>query len=133
MKNTLKLRENHVSGRTHLFAPKILTLEVANALWKAVKLKRLKEEDSHEALKGLSDMNIILHELDWLQTSQVLDIACKLDIAIYDATYLFLADELKIKLITSDTRLYEKAKGATFRCCISKITFNRLIEFHYTN
>jgi len=108
--NALKLRDDHVSERAELFAPTILTAEVANALWRAVKLQRLTEEDSQEALKTLGDTKITLCELDWYQISQVLKIACMLDSAIYDAAYLFLSDKIEAQLVTSDTKLYEKAK-----------------------
>jgi predicted nucleic acid-binding protein len=108
--NALKLRDDHVSERAELFAPTILTAEVANALWRAVKLKRLTEEDAQEALKTLGDTKITLYELDWSQISQVLKIACMLDSAIYDAAYLFLSDKIEAQLVTSDTKLYEKAK-----------------------
>ncbi len=108
--NALKLRDDHVSERAELFAPTILTAEVANALWRAVKLKRLTEEDAQEALKTLGDTKITLCELDWYQISQVLKIACMLDSAIYDAAYLFLSDKIKAQLVTSDTKLYEKTK-----------------------
>jgi predicted nucleic acid-binding protein len=108
--NALKLRDDHVSERAELFAPTILTAEVANALWRAVKLKRLTEEDAQEALKTLGDTKIVLCELDWYQISQVLKIACMLDSAIYDAAYLFLSDKIEAQLVTSDTKLYEKTK-----------------------
>lgn len=108
--NALKLRDDHVSERAELFAPTILTAEIANALWRAVKLKRLTEEDAQEALKTLGDTKITLCELDWYQISQVLKIACMLDSAIYDAAYLFLSDKIEAQLVTSDTKLYEKAK-----------------------
>ena len=108
--NALKLRNDHASGMAELFAPTILTAEVANALWRAVKLQRLTEEDSQEALKTLGDTKITLCELDWSQFSQVLKIACKLGSAIYDAAYLYLSDKIKAQLVTSDTKLYEKAK-----------------------
>jgi len=108
--NALKLRDDHVSERAELFAPTILTAEIANALWRAVKLKRLTEEDAQEALKTLGDTKITLYELDWSQISQVLKIACMLDSAIYDAAYLFLSDKIEAQLVTSDTKLYEKAK-----------------------
>jgi predicted nucleic acid-binding protein len=108
--NALKLKNDHVSERAELTAPTILTAEVANALWRAVKLKRLTEEDAQEALKTLGDTKIALYELDWSQTSQVLKIACMIDSAIYDATYLFLSEKIDAQLITSDTKLYEKAK-----------------------
>ena len=109
--NALKLRNDNTSGRAELFAPTILSAEVANALWRAVKLKRLSEEDAQEALKALNDMRIELHELDWAQASQGLEIACKLNIALYDASYLFLTNKMKARLITADNKLYETAKG----------------------
>jgi predicted nucleic acid-binding protein len=108
--NALKLRDDHVSERAELFAPTILAAEVANALWRAVKLKRLTEEDAQEALKTLGDTKIALCALDWSQISQVLKIACMLDSAIYDAAYLFLSDKIEAQLVTSDTKLYEKTK-----------------------
>jgi len=108
--NALKLRNENTSGRAELFAPTILSAEVANALWRAVKLKRLSEEDAQEALTTLGDTKIALCELDWSQISKVLKIACMLDSAIYDAAYLFLSDKIDAQLVTSDTKLYEKAK-----------------------
>ena len=108
--NALKLRNDNTSGRAELFAPTILSVEVANAFWRAVKLKRLSEEDAQEALTTLGDTKIALCELDWSQISKVLKIACMLDSAIYDAAYLFLSDKIDAQLVTSDTKLYEKAK-----------------------
>ena len=108
--NAVKLKEDSASGTAELCAPSFITQEVANSLWKAVKLKRIPEEDAQEALKALNDMQIELYELDWNQLSQALGIACKLNMTIYDASYLFLANENKINFITADNKLYETAK-----------------------
>ena len=108
--NAIKLKQDYVSGITSLSAPALITSEVANALWRAVKLERIVEEDAQEALKALNDMRIGLHESDWVQASQGLSIACKLDLTIYDASYLSLTDKTKAQFITADNKLYEKAK-----------------------
>jgi predicted nucleic acid-binding protein len=108
--NALKLRDDHVSRRIELFAPTILSIEVTNALRKAVKLKRLSQQDAQEALKTLGNLNISTYEIDWIDAAQILDIASNLDTAIYDATYLFLAHKIKARFITSDNKLYERAK-----------------------
>jgi predicted nucleic acid-binding protein len=108
--NALKLRDDHVSRRIELFAPTILSIEVTNALWKAVKLKRLSRQDAQEALKMLGSLNISIYETDWIDAAQILDIASNLDTAIYDATYLFLAHKIKARFVTSDNKLYERAK-----------------------
>ncbi|MGD0645331.1 MAG: type II toxin-antitoxin system VapC family toxin [Candidatus Bathyarchaeia archaeon] len=107
----VKLKEDHVSGAVDLCAPAFLVLEVANSLWTAVKLKRLSKEDAQEALRALNDMKIDFQELDWGQASQGLEIAYKLDLAIYDACYVFLTSKMKAQLITADNKFYEKAKG----------------------
>lgn len=109
--NALKLKQDQISETVNLFAPSFLKLEVTNALWKAVKLRRLTEQDALEALKTLGNTIIAFYELDWHQASEVLDLACELDIAIYDAAYVFLSDKIKSQFITSDTKLYEKTKG----------------------
>jgi len=108
--NALKLKEDHISGKASLSAPAFITQEVANALWRAVKMARTTEEDAQGALEALNDMRIELHELDWAHISQGLSIACKLDLTVYDATYLFLSDRMKADLITADNKLYEKSR-----------------------
>jgi predicted nucleic acid-binding protein len=108
--NAVKLKNNHVLGLEELHAPAFIVEEVANALWRATKLKRLSQEDAKEALNALNDMKIVLYELDWAAAAQSLAIACKHNIALYDASYLFLADKIKAQLVTADNKLYETAK-----------------------
>jgi predicted nucleic acid-binding protein len=108
--NALKLKNDHVLGLVELHAPAFIVEEVANALWRATKLKRLTPEDAQEALNALNDMKIILYELDWAKAAQSLVIACKHNIALYDASYLFLTQKIKAQLLTADNKLYETAK-----------------------
>ena len=109
-KNALKLKEDLLSGIAEICAPSLIVLEVANTLWKAIKLKRILEEDAHEAVKFLGDLGIILYELNWIEISLGLDIARKLDLTIYDSPYLFLSNKVKAQIITADDKLFEKAK-----------------------
>lgn len=108
--NAVRLKEDYVSGIAELYAPSFIVEEVANALWRAIKLERISKEDAQETLKALNNMRIELHELNWAQASQELSIACKLDLTVYDATYLFLTNKIKARLITADKKLYETAK-----------------------
>jgi predicted nucleic acid-binding protein len=107
--NSVKLKADYVSGAVELCAPAFLVEEVANSLWRAVKLGRLAEEDALEALIALGDMKIVLEDVDWEQAGQALEIACKLKLAVYDACYVFLAKKMKAQLVTADDRLYESA------------------------
>lgn len=108
--SAVRLKDDFVSGLVELCAPGFIVVEVANALWRAIKLERISEKDANQALEALNDMRIELHETNWAQASQELSIACKLDLAVYDASYLLLADRTKTSLITADKKLYEKAK-----------------------
>ncbi len=109
--NATALKEHSLSGRTKLCAPSFMVEEVANSLWKAIKRNRILQEDAQETLQTLNDLKIELVEVDWVHASEVLGIACKLDLTVYDAAYLFLANQAETRLITADDKLYEKAKG----------------------
>jgi len=106
----VKLKEDITSGSTMLIAPSLIVEEVANTLWKAVKHEKIAEKDAREAMEALNDMGIELHETNWAKACQELKIACSLDLTVYDASYLLLAEKTKFSLITADTRLYEKTK-----------------------
>jgi len=108
--NAIRLKEDYVSGKVELCAPTLAVQEVANSLWRAVKLGRLVEEDAKEALSALGDMRLVLHEPSWTQASRELGIACEFDLTIYDASYLFLAEKVNSQFITADDKLYEAAK-----------------------
>jgi predicted nucleic acid-binding protein len=108
--NALQLRADHVSKKVTLLAPFILSIEVTNVLWKAIKFKRISQQDAEEALKVLGNLKIDLYDFDWTETSQILKVGCELDCAIYDAAYLFLSLKLNAPFITADNKLYAKAK-----------------------
>lgn len=105
-----KLKHDFLNGEVQLFAPSFITLETANALWIAVKQRRIQQADAQDALQFLQNTQLRLYELNWLDVSQCLAIAHKIDIAIYDAAYLFLGDKMGAQLITADNKLFEKSK-----------------------
>ena len=51
--SALKLKMNHLSGITHLFAPSFLVQEVGNSLWKAVRQRRITQEDALRSPRNL--------------------------------------------------------------------------------
>jgi predicted nucleic acid-binding protein len=108
--NAFKLRDDYRSGLVKLCAPSFIIQEVANALWRGVKLRRILQGEAQEALKVLQDTQLSLYELNWEESSQVLYVAIKLDLTVYHASYSFLSGKMKAQLITADNKLYEKAK-----------------------
>jgi predicted nucleic acid-binding protein len=108
--NAIALKESLVSGKAKLSAPSFAVHEVANSLWKAIERGRISCKDAKTALFALQDLQISLHEFGWASVSEALDIACELDLAIYDCAYLLLSKKLDAALITADDELFEKAK-----------------------
>jgi len=106
----VKLKEDYTLGLVDLCAPSFTVQEVANALWRAIKLGRILKKDAEEALRALGDMKIALHGLSWTEASEGVTIASNLDLTVYDASYLHLSDKLRAPLITADETLYERAK-----------------------
>lgn len=109
-REAVRLKEDRTLGLMELVAPGFITQEVANALWRAVKLGRISEEDAEGSLRALGDMGIELHDLGWAQVSEALTIASSLDLTVYDASYLLLSNRLRAPLITADQTLWGRAK-----------------------
>jgi predicted nucleic acid-binding protein len=95
-----------------MFAPSFMTQEVANALWAAIKLGRMTQEDAQKALLSSDELQINLYDFNWMEASGELALACQLDLTVYDAAYLFLSEKLNAQLITADDKMYKKAKGS---------------------
>ncbi len=109
--SALTIKKNYLSGIISICAPSLMVHEVGNSLWKAIKRKRMTQDDAYEALKTLDDLKINLHQLNWSEISTVLTIATKIDLTIYDASYLFLSQKMQAEVITADDTMYQKAKS----------------------
>jgi predicted nucleic acid-binding protein len=109
--NADRLKEDIKYSKTEMFAPSFMTQEVAYALWAAVKLGRITQEDAQKALSNSDELQINLYDFNWKEASGELAIAFRLDLTIYDAAYLFLSEKMNTQLITADDKMYKKAKG----------------------
>jgi len=101
------LKENHVAGKDILIAPDLLIYELANVLLFS---KLFNPEEIERCLKDMFEL-----EIDFVNPSadfvfSAIELACDKHISIYDASYLAIANELNIKLITADEKLYNSAK-----------------------
>jgi predicted nucleic acid-binding protein len=110
--NAIKIKNDYVAKRVGLSSLDFVVEEVANALWKAHKLERISRDDAVEALKVLGTMGINLHKLGWSQVAEAMGIAFDLGTTVYDASYVYISDELGLPLITADRRLYDAARNS---------------------
>jgi len=90
-----------------LFAPYLLPYEIANVCW--VKMKR------NRAARGaifeqFTDSQSVPIELSDVEFPKVVELASRLDLSVYDASYLWLAHRLDAELVTLDREMEKAAK-----------------------
>jgi len=104
----LSVRDRHTSGLCRLILPEFGLLEIANAIRYSA---RAKEADVASALDLLHDVQLEIHQLSWDLLRKVNAIAWAYKIAMYDAVYVALAEQLGFPLLTADEDLLKKMKG----------------------
>lgn len=106
----LKLRDLFLSKEISISAPTLIYYEINNLIRSAVKSLRINEKLAKEAYFGFLELDLITYSSKELM-ELALEKAISLDISSYDASYLTLAEYLKVPLITADQKLIDKAKG----------------------
>jgi predicted nucleic acid-binding protein len=108
--SALKLRDAHKNGRITLFAPDLMPYELANALrYRAA----LSEADLKSAIESLFELDLTLITPSAKSISRTTSLARKLDVSVYDATYLELSETLECQVITSDGPFFEKVSKSS--------------------
>jgi len=101
----ISLLDKYLSNEIDIFAPSLLEYEVINGLIIAQKRGRIKEEKILNAIDGFTSLEIKLKNLS-LFYPKVLHYCKVYNRSAYDASYLAIADEERISLITADEGLY---------------------------
>ena len=101
----LGLLNKYISNELHILAPSLLEYEVINALVIARKRGGIEEETLLSAIDGFLGLGIELKNLSMFST-RVLHFCKVYNRSAYDASYLALAEEDGIPLITSDRVMY---------------------------
>lgn len=87
-----------------LHVPDLFYIECTNILWKYVKRFGLSHEDARFFVQQLGQLSLLASPTQAL-AGEALDIALAYDITAYEATYVALAQQLDLPLITADARL----------------------------
>jgi predicted nucleic acid-binding protein len=106
-----RLWEEWIVNGVPILAPALVQYEVAGVLRDRARRRQLSEALAHSALsaalnmQGLEVVNSIdMHLRAW-------ELALRLDLGIYDATYLALAEMRNCELWTADRRLHRSVRG----------------------
>ena len=99
------LRDSHIQHKIELTTPDLLLYELANALRYS---KNLTSEEIKQAIKSINMIQVTKVSQRETLINKAIDVAKKHGIAIYDASYLALAEILATNLITADEKLAQK-------------------------
>jgi len=105
----MSLLGQYISNELNILAPSLLEYEVMNGLIIAQRRGRLKEEKVLTAIDGFMNLEIKLMNLSHLYP-KVMHYSKIYNRSAYDASYLAVADEAGITLITADEGLYNVVK-----------------------
>jgi len=106
----LGLLNRYISNELDILAPSLLEYEVINGLVIAKKRRRIEEETVFTAIDGFLGLGIELKNLPMFST-RVLHYCKVYNRSAYDASYLALAEDEGIPLITSDRGMYNAVRN----------------------
>jgi len=105
----LKLKDRHLAGEIRLCTRDLFLYEFASCLKNYTPVK-IEKKDFSLAIEGLQAFGLKIYPLEYLELADLFAISSKLDLSVYDCSYLLLAKRLKAPLYTADKKLYLKAK-----------------------
>lgn len=94
--------DKYIKGEVVFVSCKLLSFEVMNAIRTAYKRKRINLSLAKKLLRFFGELEINTIPLD---EKEVFAISIKKDITVYDASYIYVAKKLGIKLLSLDKKL----------------------------
>ena len=106
----IDLLRAYVSNELAIHAPALLEYELMNGLMIAQKRGRIKEEKILSAIEGFENLGINLRSLSHLYP-RVIHFCRTYNRSVYDASYMALALDEGIPLITADKGLFNSTRN----------------------
>lgn len=105
-----KLKEDHLQRKINLYSRDLLLYEFTSSLrnYKAVEINA---KDFILAVKILESIKLQIVPLDYKDLPDIFNISNRLNISIYDSSYLLLAQKLRAPLYTADKKLHQSCKN----------------------
>lgn len=103
----IEIFQQFQNKRLTLIASELLPFEVTNGIKSAIKQKRITRFEARQKIEEFLSLKISLIEIDYYLT---LETALEEDISVYDASYLSLANEIGVPLLTLDNKLKKLAE-----------------------
>lgn len=103
----VELQRLHLKRDCMLVAPSLLVYEVLNALRHNPRFEKI---DTNLAFQSLGKMELALVGPEVKEIETAIEISYDSGITVYDASYLALAQERQVFLITADMKFYRKVR-----------------------
>jgi predicted nucleic acid-binding protein len=104
----LKIRDEFYKGRHEIIVPDLLLYEISNALRYD---KKFNQNLIEKALRSLFEMDIVITIPSEDLISDAVKLALKMNITVYDAIYISLANQVDGIFITADERFFKSIKN----------------------
>ena len=105
----LGLLDKYISYELEIFAPSLLEYEVLNGLLIARRRGRIKKEIAIMAVEGFFGLEIEQKDISSFYP-EIIHFSESYNLSIYDASYLAVADEQGILMVTPDGNLHNRVK-----------------------
>lgn len=105
----LELKDKHIKGELSLCTRDLFIYEFTSA-FKNYSAEKIEVKDFSLAISALTSLNIKFVPLQSKEMGALYSLSRKLDISVYDASFVLLAKHMKAPLFTADKKLYLKGK-----------------------
>jgi len=109
LESALRLRDGLVSGNCTAVVPDLLFYELANALRYNPNFNC---DDAKDAVAAVNDMGFAVRCADSALMARAVEMAFALNVTVYDAYFLALAESEGSAFVTADYRFFERVKKA---------------------
>ena len=106
--HAMRVRDEHVSGKSEIVVPSLFFYEIANVLATKVKLSAA---ETLEAFELISAFEFSVDEFENSEYMESMSFAIKHKVSVYDASYHVLAMRLGCRFLTADRKFFNKVKG----------------------
>ena len=109
--SALQMRQTYLDGHMLIHVPDLLIYEIANVLRYKPDVT---DQQVQEALDSLYDLGIKIVDISQEMIKGAIRLAYFHCITVYDASFLALAESLKVPFVTADEKLCEKLANVPY-------------------
>jgi len=114
------LLQRYMASKIQLVAPSLIRYELASVLEKARRLGRIGGDDVEDSLRYLLGLAVHLDRDSNSLIERASVLAADLTLSTYDATYVALAEDLDVTLVTNDRRIVDRLSEHHVDVCALK-------------